>query len=96
MIKLSIDGMEGTMKRSLTKTAIAAAMGLAIVSIATTASAAPQVTYTYDALGRLATAVYSNGKTIVYSYDKAGNRTSTVIVTTAKWGSFTWGSASWG
>ena len=32
-------------------------------------------TYTYDALGRLLSATYSNGKTITYTYDAAGNRT---------------------
>ena len=35
--------------------------------------------YSYDALGRLASAVYSDGSittTITYSYDAAGNRTS--------------------
>ncbi|MBA9848524.1 MULTISPECIES: RHS repeat domain-containing protein [Ralstonia] len=45
---------------------------------------AGSVSYTYDALGRLATAVYNNGSTtttITYSYDAAGNRTS--VVTTS-------------
>ncbi len=37
------------------------------------------VTYTYDTLGRLSTAVYDNNKTITYMYDPAGNRTSVVI-----------------
>ena len=32
-------------------------------------------TYTYDALGRLTSVTYSNGKTITYTYDAAGNRT---------------------
>jgi len=31
------------------------------------------VTYSYDAAGRLATVGYSNGSTISYTYDKAGN-----------------------
>lgn len=37
------------------------------------------VSYSYDALGRLANAVYSDASattTITYSYDAAGNRTS--------------------
>ena len=37
------------------------------------------VSYSYDTLGRLASAVYSDGSattTITYSYDAAGNRTS--------------------
>lgn len=36
---------------------------------------AADVTYTYDALGRLKTADYSNGQQVDYSYDAAGNRT---------------------
>jgi YD repeat-containing protein len=43
------------------------------------------VSFGYDALGRLASAVYSNGTSsttsITYSYDAAGNRTS--VVTTS-------------
>ena len=39
------------------------------------------VTFTYDSQGRLQTAVYSNGYTITYNYDYAGNRTS--VVTTS-------------
>ncbi|WP_415491572.1 hypothetical protein [Brevundimonas diminuta] len=31
--------------------------------------------YTYDALGRLKTVTYSNGATVTYDYDAAGNRT---------------------
>ena len=45
---------------------------------------AGSVSYSYDALGRLASTVYSNGSsttTITYSYDAAGNRTS--VVTTS-------------
>lgn len=39
---------------------------------------AGSVTYTYDVLGRLATATYSTGVVITYSYDATGNRTSVV------------------
>lgn len=39
---------------------------------------AASVTYTYDVLGRLATATYSTGVVITYSYDATGNRTSVV------------------
>ena len=31
--------------------------------------------YTYDELGRLKTVTYSNGVSVVYEYDAAGNRT---------------------
>lgn len=47
-------------------------------------SHAGSVSFTYDALGRIASAVYSDGTlttTITYSYDAAGNRTS--VVTTS-------------
>jgi YD repeat-containing protein len=43
------------------------------------AAHAGSVSYSYDALGRLASAVYTDGSattTITYSYDAAGNRTS--------------------
>jgi hypothetical protein len=36
---------------------------------------ADTISYTYDELGRIKTATYSNGSTITYSYDAAGNRT---------------------
>lgn len=37
--------------------------------------AADTITYSYDALGRIATASFSNGATVTYAYDAAGNRT---------------------
>lgn len=37
---------------------------------------ASPVTYSYDALGRLVRVAYEDGRTIVYSYDAAGNRTA--------------------
>ncbi|EIK43220.1 YD repeat protein [Cellvibrio sp. BR] len=36
------------------------------------------VVYKYDALGRVIEVVYSNGTRIIYTYDKAGNRTRVV------------------
>lgn len=54
----------------------------AIVACVAVAIAAPviagSVAYTYDSLGRLKTATYSNGVVITYNYDAAGNRTSQV------------------
>ncbi|WP_217999680.1 RHS repeat domain-containing protein [Thauera butanivorans] len=39
---------------------------------------AGSVSYTYDQLGRVKTATYSNGVVITYTYDAAGNRVSQV------------------
>lgn len=54
--------------------------GLMLAGLLLSGSAlAGSVSYTYDVLGRLAKATYSNGVVITYSYDAAGNRTSTVV-----------------
>jgi len=63
--------------RMLSRTVLAA--GLCAVALAALPAHAGSVSYSYDALGRLASAVYSDGSattTITYSYDAAGNRTS--------------------
>jgi YD repeat-containing protein len=52
---------------------IRALMVCLLVAVATPALGATM--YTYDALGRLSSVTYSNGKTITYTYDAAGNRT---------------------
>ena len=60
--------------RMLSRTVLAA--GLCAVALAASAGS---VSYSYDALGRLASTVYGDGSsttTITYSYDAAGNRTS--------------------
>lgn len=56
--------------------------------------------YGYDAVGRLATALYDNGTCIAYSYDAAGNRTAQTISAsgapqTPNWGTGTWGCFNW-
>lgn len=63
------------------------------------------VTYTYDALGRIATASYDTGVFVIYTYDANGNRLSqTVNVNTAplQWAATStpctsncWGGALW-
>lgn len=40
---------------------------------------ADQVTYTYDAQGRVATATYLNGTVVTYTYDTANNLTATTV-----------------
>lgn len=49
-----------------------------LAALASVSASAGTVTYTYDVLGRLATATYSTGAVITYSYDATGNRTSVV------------------
>ena len=39
---------------------------------------AGSATYTYDNLGRVTKVTYSNGKSVTYSYDAAGNRVTVV------------------
>ena len=40
--------------------------------------AADSFTVTYDSLGRIHIITYASGKTITYTYDAVGNRTSVV------------------
>jgi YD repeat-containing protein len=52
---------------------------MGVLALAGFAAHAGSVSYSYDALGRLASTVYTDGTsttTITYSYDAAGNRTS--------------------
>lgn len=51
------------------------------------------VTYTYDLVGRVTSAIYDNGMCIAYTYDDVGNRTSQ---TNAAAGAPAWGSGFWG
>ncbi|MDI6623497.1 MAG: Ig-like domain-containing protein [Brevundimonas sp.] len=56
----------------------ALAFGLTPVLLAASAPAVAGVQYIYDSSGRLIKAIYSNGITIEYRYDAAGNRTQIV------------------
>jgi YD repeat-containing protein len=54
------------------------------------------VTYSYDPVGRVATALYDNGTCVAYTYDANGNRTSQT--NTASGGGAqtpTWGTGTW-
>lgn len=53
--------------------------GAAVLALPTPALA-QSIQYTYDALGRLKTVRYADGRVTTYTYDAAGNRTQ---VTTA-------------
>lgn len=50
--------------------------GCAYAALGARVALAETVTYTYDALGRVIVASYSNGATVTYAYDPAGNRTT--------------------
>jgi YD repeat-containing protein len=68
------------------------------LAFAPTGAALANVTYTYDNLGRLASAAYDSGVTIYYSYDLNGNRLTQVVQsnsTVGAWGGFNWGAAKW-
>ena len=68
--------------RMLSRTVVAAR--LCTAALAAYPAHAGSVSYSYDALGRLASAIYSDGSsttTITYSYDPGGNRTSVVTTT---------------
>lgn len=62
-------------------------------------AAVAAVSFTYDQLGRVATARYDNGLCVAYAYDGSGNRTSQTNTTggaqTLTWGSGVWGCSSW-
>ena len=53
-----------------------------VLALALTAFAA-KVTYSYDANGRLASATYSGGLVIAYTYDPAGNLLNRTVGTVA-------------
>lgn len=59
--------------------AVVAATVLNMSAVNSARAANGSVTYTYDALGRVATASYDTGVIVIYSYDANGNRTQQVI-----------------
>jgi|JI81BgreenRNA_FD_contig_123_63178_length_6088_multi_8_in_1_out_0_1 YD repeat-containing protein len=62
-------------RRNFTARLIAMTCGAALLGAGRRALA-DTVSYTYDALGRVWIVTYSNGATITYAYDAAGNRTT--------------------
>jgi YD repeat-containing protein len=57
----------------------ALAVALSLTLPASTSAANGSVVYSYDALGRVATASYDTGVIIIYSYDANGNRLSQTV-----------------
>jgi YD repeat-containing protein len=49
------------------------------LALAGTPAVAAGIAYTYDALGRLKTATYPDGKIVSYIYDASGNRTQKYV-----------------
>ncbi|WP_157649941.1 RHS repeat domain-containing protein [Burkholderia ubonensis] len=59
------------------------AVGVALLTFSVFAHSASSVDYTYDALGRVVKAVYSDGTkttTVTYNYDASGNRTTVTSI----------------
>ena len=75
---------------------IAAIFVSAVFLQSNVAFAMVSIIYTYDALGRVATALYDTGTCIVYSYDANGNRTAQTITTSGNPTTPVWGTGSWG
>ena len=76
-----------------------AALTLAIGLLSPLAAEA-NVTYGYDALGRVVTALYDNGRCTVFTYDGAGNRTSQTTSDPPqsplpRWGTASWNAVNW-
>lgn len=68
----------------------------ALLGAALPGAAGASVTYGYDQLGRVNTALYDNGVCVVYAYDKNGNRTAQTNTSGGAPGTATWGTGSWG
>lgn len=73
---------------------------LLVLAASGSATTAAGISYSYDALGRVTTALYDTGVCVAYSYDPNGNRTSqTNTISGAPvspiWGSGVWGCFSW-
>ena len=68
-----------------------------LLSLLLSSVAHAAVSYTYDQLGRVVTAFYSNGLCIVYTYDANGNRTAIANVTSSSpvWGTGVSGCFPW-
>jgi len=73
-------------RRELGRSAGVQAMGVVaaacLLMLPAAAHSEMNATYTYDALGRLVSVVYTDGSkttTVTYNYDASGNRSSVVV-----------------
>jgi hypothetical protein len=78
--------------RSVVRALVCLALSQPMALQAQTASA----TYTYDAAGRIAAILFSDGTCVAHTYDSNGNRTGTVITNAGAPGTSAWGSGVWG
>lgn len=69
---------------------------LALPGILASGHAGASVSYGYDPLGRVTTALYDNGLCIVYAYDANGNRTAQTNTISSPPESPVWGTGTWG
>lgn len=96
--------------RAFGRNAGAVALALALVASTAVHSQSGAAAYTYDSLGRIASARYDPGFIVVYTYDANGNRLSRVIdfnsselawtsntppCTSDCWGGAAWNSMTW-
>ena len=65
--------------RKIAGVALIVAVGFSGSGFLSSATAFDTVSYRYDALGRLKSVIYGNGRAIQYSYDATGNRTTRVV-----------------
>jgi YD repeat-containing protein len=62
--------------KQLAPTVVTLGLGIAAAIMLALGGAALADTYTYDAYGRLTGVTYSDGSSVTYAYDAAGNRTT--------------------
>jgi len=79
---------------------LSATLVIASFGILSPKSIGASVSYGYDPVGRVATALYDNGLCTVYAYDPNGNRTAQTTTSggapvTPTWGTGVWGCAVW-
>jgi YD repeat-containing protein len=65
---------------------------VAMTGVVVPTKANSSATFTYDGVGRVATALYDNGLCVAYTYDANGNRTSQTNTISSAPELATWGS----